>query len=398
MKNKIKNEIKLDFYDDFRCTADACPITCCQEWSIQVDEDTKKKWNQITLKGPETKRILTSVCNENGVDVISLNEKKECPFLSEQRLCRLVIEHGDDFLSQTCATFPREIHEFKTHTEYSLVAGCPEVIDQLWKQRKIRFLSSIDESSEELGYYMRKELISLFQNKEYSISKCLMMGFYLLLEYHQRNELDTKANMNRKEDEKISKWKRLIFEVSYVELSNAMDEMEFSNQNTFEERNLLFLDLVENYIREHRYQAYLKKILPEAKAFEEEYDVKKLMEQIHQFHIECAKYENLFRNYLITDLFHSILIPDSDENSFIMMYQWVTLEYTLMKHALFLVWLHHGTQPLPYEKVRETMVFMSRMTGYDEEDVCEYLTNEFQSPLWDWGYLALIVGEPFEDR
>ena len=45
-----------------------------------------------------------------------------------------------------------------------------------------------------------------------------------------------------------------------------------------------------------------------------------------------------------------------------------------------------------YEKVREALVIINRMTGYDEEDISEYLENSFESLLWDWGYFALLAG------
>ena len=32
------------------------------------------------------------------------------------------------------------------------------------------------------------------------------------------------------------------------------------------------------------------------------------------------------------------------------------------------------------------------MTGYDKEDIYEYLENSFEELIWDWGYLALIIG------
>ena len=44
------------------------------------------------------------------------------------------------------------------------------------------------------------------------------------------------------------------------------------------------------------------------------------------------------------------------------------------------------------EKVREALVIINRMTGYDEEDIYEYLENSFESLLWDWGYFALLAG------
>lgn len=55
--------------------------------------------------------------------MITLNEEKKCPFLCKNKLCRLVLHHGDDILSETCTMFPREYHHFTTHTEASLMPG-----------------------------------------------------------------------------------------------------------------------------------------------------------------------------------------------------------------------------------------------------------------------------------
>ena len=33
-------ELYPNYYPKFTCTADQCPITCCQEWKISVDDDT----------------------------------------------------------------------------------------------------------------------------------------------------------------------------------------------------------------------------------------------------------------------------------------------------------------------------------------------------------------------
>ena len=44
------------------------------------------------------------------------------------------------------------------------------------------------------------------------------------------------------------------------------------------------------------------------------------------------------------------------------------------------------------DRVRDYIVIICRMTGYDEEDIYEYLENSFEELVWDWGYLALVVG------
>lgn len=46
-----------DYYAQFRCTADKCPITCCQEWKISVDDNTLKRW--AALNPPVDSKLFT---------------------------------------------------------------------------------------------------------------------------------------------------------------------------------------------------------------------------------------------------------------------------------------------------------------------------------------------------
>ena len=34
-----------DYYDKFQCTASKCPMTCCMQWRIAVDDETFHKWD-----------------------------------------------------------------------------------------------------------------------------------------------------------------------------------------------------------------------------------------------------------------------------------------------------------------------------------------------------------------
>ena len=61
--------------------------------------------------------------------------------------------------------------------------------------------------------------------------------------------------------------------------------------------------------------------------------------------------------------------------------------------AVFLSWQKNNCKELDYETVRDYIVVITRMTGYEEADVREYLENSFEELLWDWGYFALITGK-----
>ena len=62
-----------DYYTQFTCTADSCPITCCQEWKIYVDDTTKHNWK--TLSAPDSmdadrRKLSSYITKKEGEDVI----------------------------------------------------------------------------------------------------------------------------------------------------------------------------------------------------------------------------------------------------------------------------------------------------------------------------------------
>ena len=104
--------IRPDYYDKFTCIADQCTITCCQEWKIGVDADTNRKWKKIFPPedvSPQKKNLSAYTTKKDGGRVIELTEEHKCPFLNENKLCKLVTAYGENVLSETCAVFPREV-------------------------------------------------------------------------------------------------------------------------------------------------------------------------------------------------------------------------------------------------------------------------------------------------
>lgn len=92
-------------------------------------------------------------------------------------------------------------------------------------------------------------------------------------------------------------------------------------------------------------------------------------------------------------MYSDLLAPDdtSTEHMLIRL-QWTAIQYAAIRQALFLTYLPENAGTLSYEPVRQALVILTRMTGYEEEDIYEYLENSFESLLWDFGYLAFIMG------
>ncbi|MBU3804219.1 MAG: flagellin lysine-N-methylase [Candidatus Cellulosilyticum pullistercoris] len=382
----MSHSIKINYYDTFRCIADQCPFTCCQEWRIGVDEKTLQKWKGLKLKTTdrdEKNQSELTLCDcvekEETGQIIKLGKDKKCPFLNEKKLCKIVLELGENHLSDTCTTFPRQINTFEDRTEYSLDPGCPAVVDLLNQN-----LNAIQEESSaqsaSLLYLVREMIFTILEDETYLLTERMMMIFYALLELLEEKHLS---------EEKINAYKN---RKQLQPLVDAIRKMNFNSFDSFFERNELFLDVVENYRKQKLYVAYLEDISLLAEELEEAYVEEEILEKLEAFEEELIAYEKLLKNYLIAEIFGNCLMPDMTLEDMVISFQWITLEYSVIKQAIFLKWLAEGEKTVTYEMVKCYITVISRVTGYDQSDIKEYLENSFESIIWEWGYLALIVG------
>lgn len=394
-------QIRPDYYDRFSCTADQCPITCCQEWKISVDEHTNKCWKKLAPPAntiPAKTRLSAYTTFKDGTRVIALNQDHRCPFLSKEKLCKLVLEHGDQVLSETCQVFPRETHTFDTHEEQSLMPCCPAVID-LWKdcetlhfpevsdqwfqtesdRNSAALDGSSDDVSDALLFQLRSKLIALMQRSDRTPSQALMESFYILLELYRNDDWN---------EETLNDY---FSESTLTELHKAIFSASPAPEDTIIEDNEILQDLAVNYQKEGLYQSYLNPVLADAEALAEDYSTETLTRQWETFLQSLKGFHPLLKNVLANELFSDLLIPGGDLENMLVQMQWMALEYAAVRQSLFLLWLQNGCQELTYEQVRDYLVILMRMTGYDEDDIYEYLENSFEELVWEWGYFALVV-------
>lgn len=398
---KMRNlEIKPTYYDRFRCIARDCPITCCQEWKIAVDDKTKEDWKQ--LKICDTDRNLTDfLCQKDGGTVIGLDKEKRCPFLDENKLCKLVIQFGEETLSETCTLFPRQIHEFEHRMEYSLVACCPEIVETLKKQERITFTENLSAmEGQGVLFEVRNLMFSVLQEEAYPVAQALKMCFYILLDMYEKALEEAGKKQNRSQRRHAIKPDAGLLQPdlngytkeAIAELAEVMKSLKTDPLDTFDECNELFLDLAENYRKEGIYQDFLEELAQLAEQFTEEYDAERITKAQKAFTEAFMPYEAWMRNYLVAEIFANFLLPDSNLEDLVVAMQWIGMEYATMKQVMLLQYIKDGKKELSEPKIRDTIVYIARMTGYDGEDIREYLENSFQSLIWEWGYFALIVG------
>ena len=114
---------KPSYFDTFRCTASACPDSCCKEWDVQVDEDKAAFYRSLPGGlGDDLRQVLK---DENGETVMTIVEGR-CPMWRTDGLCRIQAELGESALCKTCREFPRLTHDYGDFAELGLELSCPE--------------------------------------------------------------------------------------------------------------------------------------------------------------------------------------------------------------------------------------------------------------------------------
>ena len=372
--------VRPDYYKKFQCIADKCTITCCQEWKIGVDNETNRKWKK--LLPPDTvvdkkKNLSAYTVKKDGMRVIVLDEKLRCPFLNEEKLCRLVCTYTDRVLSDTCTQFPREVHRFSTYEEETLMPCCPAVID-IWKDAEKIVFPKVDREYKNLLFVIREHMMELLEDSTQRLEDQLKQGFYILLELHKQDSLTMQL---------INEY---FSSESAAQLREAISQIPMDELDSMDECNELLQDLAVNYQKEGLYKKYLDPILLQAEKLSETYVADTMCEDLQLFDKQFRQWQPLLRKFLLNEFYSDLLVPDGNLESMIVSMQWIGMEYAVIRHSVFLKWMER--KQFTYEELRDYMVVITRMTGYEQEDIVEYLKNSFESLVWDWGYFALVTG------
>ncbi len=171
-----------EYYKNFQCIASECPDTCCAGWEIVVDDEAINKYNSLDSDiGTEIKSKM--ITDADG-DIIFKNENGRCPFLTNENLCRIYAQAGENYLCRTCDMFPRFINDFGSQREIGLGLACPEaariILDSSSNSELLSEITPEPPTPNDIDadfYFemlrMRKDIFSLINDKSRSIKEIL---------------------------------------------------------------------------------------------------------------------------------------------------------------------------------------------------------------------------------
>ena len=185
--------IKSAVFDRFRCTASACPDSCCKEWSVTVDPETAAFYCQ--LPGPLGDRLREVLADEDGDTVMTI-ENRRCPMWRTDGLCRIQAELGHDALCRTCRDFPRLTHDYGIFQEWGLELSCPEAARLILSSPAVPAqicqlpggeAPDYDPEDMQILLRTREKLLSLLEDRR-PVNEILAIA--LMYGYHAQSQLD----------------------------------------------------------------------------------------------------------------------------------------------------------------------------------------------------------------
>jgi lysine-N-methylase len=113
-----------------------------------------------------------------------MDEANQCPLLTEEQLCRIHAEYGQQLLPHTCATFPRIAQQIDDTVEMALALSCPEAArlvllspDLLDNISAPRVSAATDGDSPAPAHFsqIRKIVVDLVRNRAYPLWQRLFL-------------------------------------------------------------------------------------------------------------------------------------------------------------------------------------------------------------------------------
>lgn len=371
-----ENIFKILNYDKFKCIADKCEFTCCKGWEINIDNSTYNKWKSENLD-----YLLEKVEVKDKKEVYFINKENhdDCPFLDKQGLCDIVKNHGEEYLSLTCHTFPRIENVFDDRRELSLSCSCKEVVEIISNLNKKINLSlenyiRINDDLSELR--IREALIYIMQQENIYLEYKLIICFEMLLSILENESFNKKENLL----EEIEKYR----DRNYIQnIILTYKNIELDIYDSIEEVNNLFLDIIENY----KEIPMFNDILSDISSFAEEFEIEDIEIKWNSYKEEFNRYNDLIENIIVSKIISNCVNDDIEE--MIVSFELIILDYLLVRHATFLKY-YIDEEKLYIKDIKNYIVAFSRIIQNNSDAVKEFLKDGFDDVILELGYLCFI--------
>lgn len=239
MKEQTREIIIPEYMKEFQCIGSACEDTCCAGWSVNIEKETFTKYKKLKpseLKTQIKENVIRNRSNSSDDSYAKIKMESVgggCGLMDEAGLCKVHKELGPEFLSNTCAIYPRNTNIVDGVLEKTAALSCPEVSRLvLLNEQGIEFIQDVEPRNtrtlinyntmtpeqQELFWDLRIFTIKTLQNRSTSIeNRLIILGLFL----KKFEELDA-INKREKMLNLIQEFERNIDDKSFIESIDSL--------------------------------------------------------------------------------------------------------------------------------------------------------------------------------
>ncbi|MCZ8514884.1 flagellin lysine-N-methylase [Paenibacillus filicis] len=346
------NVLIPQYLNKFSCIGSDCEDSCCSGWRVDIDKATYKKYSKIRDKelssmiNNKVKRTRSDATSENYAG-IEMDSNHNCPFLSEQKLCKIQLKLGEDYLANICATYPRTLQFVDDVLEKSASMSCPEIarlallnpnkmeFDLLEESITVRnqmmsqISTKVDATDQIIKYFwdLRSFTIDVLQNRNFQMwERLIALGMFY-------QKLDEYVNKGLVSDipQLISLYKSIFSEDSFKSTLNDLP-----TKNTFQLK--LIQEIAEQRFQQsitsQRYLECFSETL-QGIQFSDEREIEEISVHYQEAHEKyylpfMKEHEYILEHYLVNYVYKN-LIPISRGNKIFDEYMILIVHYSMIK-------------------------------------------------------------------
>ena len=347
-----------EYVSKFKCDSSRCNDNCCaRPWEIIIDSDTYQKYSRLGFQ--EIFRHIQF--NKELGEYILVG--RPCPMLTEKKLCRIQLEHGENFLSLVCRTYPRVLTNCSKFFELSLSLTCPLAAEMILFEREplaFELKEIVEDDANDIGLSTMRvpekfvahmidiqiAMLSILQERRLTLDqRLIVLGFFLdKLDEISAGELDVDALTKL-----IAAYESKKFFAEQVPLMLA--SVRFDTKNFIGLMLKIFNVLYSNVNMEDK-QSVLDDVADalQIKLDENNFvdvatvtaNYERLADARKNF---TARYSTLLENYLVNEIFLNV-------------YPWRFADTIANNYAVFVMMF----------KVFELILFSATLKGFDSRD------------------------------
>lgn len=398
--------LRMDYYDNFRCIGNECEDHCCKDWFITIDKKTYIKYKKIQKS--EFKNKLMNNIGRNRQSKSDFDYAKiklidnKCPMLSEEGLCEVYMNMGEESMCFTCKTYPRSYNLVDKIIESSLTVSCIEVAKNiLLRENPIEFNLDIQELEAEnilkeintLKYKdftqkyfneMRIFSIGLIQNRRFTIEERLsILGLFI------------KSISDAKEGVVIETIQKYNENIRNGAFDNLLKDINFNNtiDAQLEFLTNIYKIVISTDIKDRRFMKNFLDIVNTLKLVSSTPELikERFIESLNDFYNPfMKKYEYIYENYLVNYMFKN-LFPISNM-SLLDTYVNLVVHFSVIKMNLVGLCGHYK-EDMDDEKVLHFIQSFAKVVEHDTTIVGKLHRYLSENEMNTFAHMVILMGK-----